>query len=265
MTKTPKEKGRIVKWIASNPWVSIASLVFGALGFGLAIYSTFVNIEKPELSYHVHPVKTAVVNKNATSRISVFYDGKAINSNVSIAQIEIWNGGRKPIRNEDILSQPMVCIEDSTSILEARILKTSRSEAGIVLDTLAIDKGIVNIDWVILEKGDGAILQLIYKGGIEKKIVASATIVKQKSIIKIKTILDRAGHNYALVKILLMILLAIFICLLYVTIQILIEDKPKGWNLVSWILLVLFSAIITSFLALVLYALFTAIHLPIGF
>ncbi len=229
------------------------SLVIFALSIVASLVIYFMGIEKPKLCYIVHPVKTAVVNKNATSRISVYYDGKVINSNVSIAQIEIWNGGRKPIRNDDILSQPTVCIEDSTSILEAKILKVSRRETGIEIDTLAINKGIVNIGWAILEKNDGAILQLTYKGDIEKKIVASAAVVKQKKIIEVKASSDKVSYNKTSKYLSLLFTMILNLAVIIFNVRALIKNKH---DLSFRIFLLVGSIILMGFFSIAVISLF---------
>ncbi|MCK9308991.1 MAG: hypothetical protein M0P99_01815 [Candidatus Cloacimonetes bacterium] len=229
MDEVITKKRSLIKWFSDNPWVGLIGVLL-TFGFGIfAIYTYVVSIEKPELTYMEHPVKTAMVNKDATSRISVYYDGKPVNRNVSIAQIEIWNAGKQSIWQKDVLNRTKICYKDSTRILEATLLKTNRPETCVVLDTLSINKGIVFIDWKILEKNDGAILQLIYEGDIEKDVIVTASIEGQKKIAKVKTSSDRVSYNNYLSITVFLLTLCVYIILIGFQIRVLIKDKPYGW------------------------------------
>lgn len=182
MDDNKKEIKGLVKWLSNNPWWGIIGLACTILFGIISIYLYIAGIEKPLLTYLVHPVKTAMVNQNSTSRISVFYDNIPIIHDVSIAQIQIWNAGRFPIKTDDVLKRTELSIMNKPRILEAKILKRNREETGIVLDTLSMAQGIVYIDWRILERNDSVIIQLIYEGTIEQDVIAKSVIVHQGKI-----------------------------------------------------------------------------------
>jgi len=167
----------------SRPWIVFAGLI-GALAstiaLPLSVYFFFASREFPELTYLVHPVKAAVVRTGQTSHLSVQFDGEKVDRDVSAAQIAFWNAGRRPIRNDAILT-PLV-IQTDHKIFEARLLKSSRDVVGLKLDSSRLSLGEVEIRWNILEKNDGGIVQIIYEGDEKTKIVVNALTEGQPKI-----------------------------------------------------------------------------------
>ncbi|HST20534.1 MAG TPA: hypothetical protein VLR90_05430, partial [Blastocatellia bacterium] len=69
---------------------SIASII----SLFLAVYFYIEGKEIPELTYSVHPAKAVVAQAGQSVRLATSYDGKQVNTDVTIAQIAIWNRGK---------------------------------------------------------------------------------------------------------------------------------------------------------------------------
>ena len=116
------------------------------------------------------------------SDLSISHNGKKISGNVSAAQMAIWNAGKRPIRENDTLSPIVISTGGGQPVLEARIRKTTRPIINFTLDTTRADEGKLQINWRILEKDDGAVIQLIYVGDQEVPLQVSGSIVGQREL-----------------------------------------------------------------------------------
>ena len=62
-----------------------------------------------------------MVRAGEASDLSISHNGKKISGNVSAAQMAIWNAGKRPIRENDILSPIVISTGGGAAVLEARI------------------------------------------------------------------------------------------------------------------------------------------------
>jgi hypothetical protein len=125
----------------------------------LAFYFAGEARKTRELTYYVHPVKASVVKAGEASQLSVSYAGKELTTDVTAAQIQIWNQGREAIHKAEILRPLVISTEDHTPILEAAIRKQTRPNiVHLTLDDSAPEQGRLGVSWDILEGGDGGIV-----------------------------------------------------------------------------------------------------------
>jgi hypothetical protein len=117
---------------------------------------------------------------------SVVFKGALLPGDVTAAQIAIWNSGSAPIKSEDVLSPILIQTENNAPILEITLRKISRRVTGISIDQENIHSGTARIDWRILEKDDGCVLQIIYLGATNLRLSVSGDIVGQKRIEELK-------------------------------------------------------------------------------
>ncbi len=82
---------------------SLASIV--ALG---PAYFPWWTSPKRDLVYCINPVRTPIVHVGDISDFTVNYRGNVVTGNVTAVQVAIWNAGREPIRNTDILTTNLV-------------------------------------------------------------------------------------------------------------------------------------------------------------
>src|SRR5205823_1030419 len=131
------------------------------VGVVLAIYFFIEGQRHRELLYLVHPAKAVIVKAGQLSRLSVNLDGKPLDTDVTAAQIAFWNQGSESIRREHVLLPFTLRTQPPVPIIDATIRKTSRDIVQIQLDKSGLQRGELGLSWNILERNDGAIVQLI--------------------------------------------------------------------------------------------------------
>jgi hypothetical protein len=159
------------------------SVFFGlttVVGLGLAFYWHGESVRERTPLYHVSLQRTRLVDTSvpAPSQLQVLYRGKDLNRDVNAATLYLWNDGKLPIKTEDVLEPLEIRLEPDSEILDARIIKVSRPVTkftkGDVADT---KKNALPLSFAILEKGDGAALQIIYAGKPNSPISVKGTIM----------------------------------------------------------------------------------------
>lgn len=169
-------------------WVMLGITIISILvAIILPTYFYFSSQAEHELVYAVNPVRTAVVTVGQATELTVLYKGEPLgNKNVTAAQVAIWNAGKRSIWKDDILGDGEVVIfaDPPIPILEASIRQHSREITEFTLfatsDSLA--SGRVAVSWHILEKDDGASIQLIYEGTEDVKFQIQGVIEGQHEI-----------------------------------------------------------------------------------
>jgi len=172
----------LFKRIFSNPWIGFLGSLASFIGIGLAIFFYFLSIQTPNLTYFVNPIRTSIVKQTNTSGLSILYNNTPLNTDVSSLQIALWNAGRRPIERNDILSPIQISLGSNTKILEATTVHTSRDVTAFSIKNDSKLPGTIDVDWRILENGDGGVIQVIYAGKSSINPKISGTIIGQKSI-----------------------------------------------------------------------------------
>lgn len=170
-----------IKEYFSNPLVGVIGTIASVIGILIGVYFYYASVKQPFFTYQVKPTRTAIVKSTDTNGFKISYDNKPIEGDISAAQIGIWNAGRQAIKPEHILNQIQVVVEGAP-IIEARILKTTRSVNSFTLDKSNLDKGILGVAWKILEEKDGGLIQIVYNGDSDIKIKMAGDIEGQKYI-----------------------------------------------------------------------------------
>jgi len=155
-----------------------------------AVYCWRDSIRKPELTYYIGQTRTPIVQKGQINELSVNFGGESIKGDLSAAHIQIWNAGREPIHREDILKSITINTTSNAPIFQV-ILKQSREVSGITYKP--VSNGTLNkveLDWKILEKGDGADIQLIYGGDVKMPFEINGVVVGQKNISQYRYVKD---------------------------------------------------------------------------
>jgi hypothetical protein len=120
-----------------------------------------------------------VVKSGTAAPISVNFNGKAVTTDITAAQIAIWNAGRMPIKRADVLQRVLITLPAAVPILEASIRKVSRNVTNITLDETVPARDQVCVQFDILEQNDGCTIQLIYGGSPDVPITVSSVIIGQ--------------------------------------------------------------------------------------
>lgn len=155
--------------------------IIGLAGVSLAIYFHMQSIQERLPTYYVSPQRAEIVNETGPtpSELQILHHGQPVHArSVGAATVYFWNDGKMPIRRSDILEPLSINLPTGTEILEARILQTSRPvvkfEKG---DIAASSRNVLPISFEILERSDGAAIQLIYAGDPDPAVSMSGTIV----------------------------------------------------------------------------------------
>jgi hypothetical protein len=173
------------------PYVSIA---IGLTGVSLALYFHHQAVKERQPLYYVGQ-RAVIVDASVStpSPITVLYKGKPVGETQSViaATVYFWNGGKQPIRLEDVLEPLSIQLDPSAEILESRLIRASRPvirfeklDVGarfVKHDVVEIVTPEVPISFTILEHNDGAAIQVIYAGKIDVPIVVKGTIVEAGS------------------------------------------------------------------------------------
>lgn len=178
---TPKPRGPLLRFF-SNPVIGIAGSVASIAGLVLAVYFYSAGSRTRDLRYFVHPAKAVVVKAGQTSRLQITVDGVAVEKDVTAAQVAFWNEGAESIRSEHMLRPLVIRTSGGSRVLEARLRKEERDVANIALDLSAVNDGEVRVNWKILERYDGGIVQLIYFDDPGTSISATATVEGQGDV-----------------------------------------------------------------------------------
>jgi hypothetical protein len=174
---------RVLQFFSTHPLIGLIGTL-GALAsicaFPFTVWPWLAG-SKPELTYCVNPVQTVIVQTKRTSDVAVTYKGTPVEGNVTAVQIAVWNGGREPIRSEDVLSYIQLRTKGTCKLLDVSIAKTNRSVTGFFLNMTNAAPGIIGMGWRILEKGDGAVIQVVYTSTNEVSFTLDGVVVGQKS------------------------------------------------------------------------------------
>jgi hypothetical protein len=173
--------------------IAIIGVILGALGIASGYFFYQAAQQAPALSFAVNPVRTSIVNSSDVSNLSVLYKGNEIHgSNVMSIRVYVWNAGGRPISRlqHDILRPIRLILPTESKILDQKLLHVSRHETQFSVYTKPMTKNSLNIDFDILEKDDGATIQLIYSGDPNADIKLEGSIIGQKNISAKKLYLD---------------------------------------------------------------------------
>jgi hypothetical protein len=168
-----------------DPVVSAVTLLATVGAIPLTIYLYFRPPGHRDLCYLVNLEKTVVVKEGQLSRLSVTLDGKPIASDVSAAQIVFWNDGNQAIRGGHVLEPLLLRTSPNVPIIDASIRKTTRAVVHPKIDTTNFNRGVLGLSWDILEENDGAALQVVFAGGTDTDLVATAVLEGQAAIRKV--------------------------------------------------------------------------------
>jgi hypothetical protein len=189
MAESTPQTARGRNWLMrqfSNPVFGIVASLASVLGLILTIYFYIQSTKKRDLVYFVNPAQAVVVKTGEASNLHVFYGSGELKSDVTAAQVAIWNQGNDSIRPENILEQAVIRTDPSVPILEASVRKRSRNVVDVSLDQSRLGEGSLGVKWNILEQNDGAVIQIVYAGPPTTGIRATGVIEGQKQIRELK-------------------------------------------------------------------------------
>jgi hypothetical protein len=158
-------------------------ILFGlttVVGFVLAYYWHAQSVQERAPTYYVSPERTRILDTSipAPLQLQVLYKGKDLNANINAVIVYVWNDGKLAIKGEDVLEPLSIQLLPGAEILDTRVLRVSRAVTkfakGEVSDAA---KNSLPISFNILERGDGAALQVIYAGNPDAAVSLQGTIL----------------------------------------------------------------------------------------
>jgi hypothetical protein len=157
-----------------------------------SVIGTYIAIlyfsDSRRLLTRTNPARRIVSKANQVDKLRVNFDAIPINDDISIIEVAIWNQGNLAIKKSDLLQDVVISTADKAPILAASIPRVSRQITGLRLNTDGIGKGSVVLTWDILEKNDGAEVELTYVGDSEMTaVVVDGIIVGQGHIDRIES------------------------------------------------------------------------------
>ena len=167
-------------------------------GFAFGIWSHFASQQKPLLTYSISPVHGRIVRSGNLGDLKVLYKGDEVQGDISIAIVIFQNLGAAPIEKADILAPICIKLEGNPRILEAIIQKNEKTRFDITsptLNTSQASTGQLGIEWQILEKSDGFVVQITYAGSSSTELQVRAMSKVSNRVFKKRNTLREYGRQ----------------------------------------------------------------------
>jgi hypothetical protein len=235
-----------LRHILLHPLGVALSWIITGISISMAFYFYAGTRNFPQLSYTIKPVRGIVVRAERSSNMTVRYNDKIVTTDITAAQVVLWNEGQRPIKKAEVRKPIVIFTENNAPILEASIKKSSREITKLALDEDDIPNGRVNVTWDILEQNDGGTIQIVYEGKPDLNIFVDGVVEGQKQITRIEAPegaiyrkeFDRTSRKaFEAYETFLLIMLTLSAPLIYIASS---SSFPK-WSRLLYLLVVLFS------------------------
>lgn len=174
-------------YVIKKNWIGITGLIIGIVSLCLS-YSFYKKSTAPaEPVFLIDNVKTKIVDSKRTTDAPfkvIRKDGGVISWDVISVRFYFWNKGKKSIKKEHILEPITISLEGRQSeILECKLLKMTRNVVNAKFKEGQKPLNQRELEFDILEPGDGISCDLIYQDRYEAEIKISGTIEGVKRIL----------------------------------------------------------------------------------
>ena len=179
----PEGAATLKNWPDGNPALRIinyVAYVCTLVGIPLTVYLYLLGVQARIPAYYVNPARVRVFDTSipAPSQLQVLYKGKDLSADVTATTVYFWNDGKLPIKADDVLEQVTIELDPSCEILDARVLKVSRPVTKFSMGQVSgIAKNVLPVSFNILERGDGAAIQVIYLGKPDARVLVKGTVI----------------------------------------------------------------------------------------
>lgn len=180
----------LIKYIKTpGGWIAVSGIIIAILGIFIGHH---ISQKKPYLTMYEIQRKTIIASSlEETSDIQLFFKNKKIKSDVVASQVVIWNAGDAYISANSILDNIELNIEPkSVDIYEARVIDTTRNVINFDLGKINTENNSIPISWKILEKNDGAIIQIIHSNMDDINFSISGSIIGQGIPVKFENLIN---------------------------------------------------------------------------
>lgn len=169
---------KILQFFA-HPSIGISGSIASIVSLMLAIIFYLETQKNRDFTYMVNPVRSILAKSGNITDLQIQFRGDIITGvDVVSVNIALWNHGKASIRSIDILKPIEINLNPSAPILSVYVNKVSRDIIDFKIDTDKdiLKQGRIPISWKILEKNDGASLQIIYAGSSESRVKITGVI-----------------------------------------------------------------------------------------
>jgi hypothetical protein len=149
----------------------ILALTVALVGIGVTILIGYVfSVGNVDPCYSVSGVETIAAVLESETRLHLLWDGKDI-PNVAVVRIALWNAGKQYIDAKNTVPSSPICIvpPEGVTLLSEAIVNLSRKDLALSLTRVRSETGeeVLQVDLLgdeALERGDGAVVQVLYSG-----------------------------------------------------------------------------------------------------
>jgi hypothetical protein len=148
--------------LASTDWKFIFGIAIGAFA-ALVVAALFywLQTRRDSLRLGHRAMTTPIIGSPPTDfrEIEIRYRGTPI-PRLTQVRLAVWNAGFKPITRDDVLKQdPLRVTVGNGEIVEASLIQQTRTAVGFTIDASS-----GKCDFALLDRGDGAIVELLHTG-----------------------------------------------------------------------------------------------------
>jgi hypothetical protein len=153
------------------------TIFFGVITIILAFYIYIISSEKRLPVYCVKKEPSLIFDKsNSSPKIKLISnDSIAINNNVYITTLVLWNKGNLQIKKEDIRKEFTIIPKGGAVILDYSIIKETKQ--GLSNFRILNDNKTLKIDWDYFDPKFGMELQVIYAGNPNSEILIDGYVL----------------------------------------------------------------------------------------
>ena len=162
------------------PWwrsltVQIVSLALG-LGGIAATALTYYFPPRPRPVFMIDSVRATLVDAERDTGLTLLFKDRPFppGSKITAVRVYFWNAGRSPIWANDVLLPVQLDVMDGAEILSTKVLKPSRQEIGLRVET---DARRVVLGFKVLEPNDGTTIQVLLLGTPSARLSAAGSVV----------------------------------------------------------------------------------------
>ncbi len=171
------------KFITQN-WISIPAILIG-------LYTIYID-QKPsyerEPVFRSDPSRVQILDADRISEAPIKVirakDNTEITSSLFVIRFSFWNNGSRPIDRQDIRREIYVELDDpEAEIIEYKILKSSDDTNFSLTENPGSPDRSLRIDFITLEKNEGATCQIIYGGDSQADFTIDGRIKETDGIL----------------------------------------------------------------------------------
>ncbi len=179
--RTASARQSPIRRLLEAPYLNGWGFIVGAISLIFAGFTYWDGQVAPNLVTQINPFRATFISSEGINSFKVYKDERKIEGPISAAQLVVWNAGRQPIKQSDILEPIRIHTSSGSRIHSVQIQSVVRSVSGISAAPDATGVG-VEVTFRILEQGDGALLQIIYEGDENVTFNVTGSVVGQRSL-----------------------------------------------------------------------------------